>query len=66
MAGVVYSRPWNYRKARVNNSRHNFTTRYFYPGAYFNGRNMGNHFNRFYQKLPSRNTGADEQLHLLN
>jgi hypothetical protein len=27
---------------------------------------MGNHFNRFYQKLPSRNTGADEQLHLLN
>jgi hypothetical protein len=27
---------------------------------------MGNHFNRFYQKLPSRITGADEQLHLLN
>jgi hypothetical protein len=27
---------------------------------------MGNHFNRFYQKLPSRNAGADEQLHLLN
>ena len=27
---------------------------------------MGNHFNRFYQKLPSRNTDADEQLHLLN
>jgi hypothetical protein len=27
---------------------------------------MGNHLNRFYQKLPSRNTGADEQLHLLN
>ena len=27
---------------------------------------MGNHFNRFYQKLPSRNTGGDEQLHLLN
>src|SRR5262245_4596879 len=27
---------------------------------------MGNHFNRFYQKLPSRNTSVDEQLHLLN
>src|SRR5262245_26095352 len=27
---------------------------------------MGNHFDRFYQKLPARNTGADKQLHLLN
>ncbi|HEV2663399.1 MAG TPA: hypothetical protein VG324_00710, partial [Blastocatellia bacterium] len=26
---------------------------------------MENHFNRLYQKLPSRNIGADEQLHLL-
>src|SRR5499426_4914050 len=26
---------------------------------------MGNHFNLFYQKLPARNLGADEQLHLL-
>src|SRR5262245_27973425 len=28
--------------------------------------NMRNHFNRFYQKLPSQSAGADEQLHLLN
>src|SRR5262245_66496161 len=27
---------------------------------------MWSHFNRFYQKLPSRNFGADDQLHLLN
>ncbi len=27
---------------------------------------MGNHFNLFYQKLPARNIGADEQLHLLS
>lgn len=28
--------------------------------------NMGNHFNLFYQKLPARNIGADEQLRLLS
>jgi hypothetical protein len=28
--------------------------------------NMRNHFDLFYQKLPLRNVGADDQLHLLN
>jgi hypothetical protein len=33
---------------------------------FYHGWNMGNHFDLFYQKLPARNIGADEQLHLLN